>query len=270
MELEVALGAFLDTGKQISSKLDRLAKIKPIYKPIGGSAVSVGQATPLLVQLESAPAAGRIWNILRVGAFANDAHTPVNPNGAVTIPITAGAATRTLGATVGLLGFDVTLSTVGTAPGTVTITHVANVNSSVTLTYDINTGQQSMSIRFPQALSNAVSQGGMVVTFSQASAVGDLTLYTGSGSNAQTGLIDVYAGTVPDLSPNTGTPSQQDVIEAGLLLPAVTRFSRHVEWCGPMQQVYGIAYGIPNGQQVVLVARVAEYNLDAITALTVG
>jgi hypothetical protein len=270
MELEVVLGGFLDTGKEISKKLDRLAKIKPIYKPIGGSAVSVGQATPLLVQLEAAPSAGRIWNILRVGAFANDAHTPINPNGAVSTTITAGAGSRTLGATVALLGLDVTLSTVGTAPGTVTITHVANVNSSVTLTYDINTGQQSLSLRFPQPLGNAVSQGGIVITFSQASAVGDMTVYTGTSTNAANGLIDVYAGTVPDLSPISGTPSQQDVIESGLIIPSVSRFSRQVEWCGPMQQVYGIAYGIPNGQQVVLVARVAEYNLDAISALTVG
>jgi|SRR5579859_2192407 len=53
---------------------------KPVRKPVGGSLVipvGFSGSGPVLLAMQSSPAHGRSWNILKIGVFGADVHTAV-------------------------------------------------------------------------------------------------------------------------------------------------------------------------------------------------
>jgi hypothetical protein len=80
MSIEVEAGFMLDLGSKLDQMNGHLKRLthKPIYKPVGGSVlVSAGATAPVLLRLEQSPSRGRVWNILKIGVFGADPHTPV-------------------------------------------------------------------------------------------------------------------------------------------------------------------------------------------------
>lgn len=80
------------------------------------------------------------------------------------------------------------------------------------------------------------------------------------GHTALSGVIvDVYSSALA----NPSTATIDNVIVSGGTgnVPSITWYSRGVEWCLPGEEIFGQVYGGTTGQQIVLVCRVAEYNM---------
>ena len=77
------VGLFADLGDRIEAtnkqSADLLKLAKPIRKVVGTatSGVANSATVPLFIQINDAPAEGRIWFVTRVGIFGNDGHTVV-------------------------------------------------------------------------------------------------------------------------------------------------------------------------------------------------
>lgn len=91
------------------------------------------------------------------------------------------------------------------------------------------------------------------------------------GSDGHTALagviVDVYASALVDPS----TPALENLIVSGGTgnVPSLTFYSKEVEWCQHGQQIWGQIYGATAGQQVVLLARVAEYVQSEVTRMSI-
>lgn len=226
----VGAEAFLDLGHKldhISNKMDR----NPVYKPIGNSIVlPVGGAATL--SIPGFPGRGRIWNILKIGLFGPDAHTPILS--AVTSP--AIPATGVAQFNNNAQGVNVTVT-----GGTVTVIAV-NGNA---------TGLTSGTVFVPAA-------GTITLTYSVA------PTWTWAGTTI-TAVADVYAGSAPDVS----GPTLDNAIIGGVAIPSVTNITKHVDWCSTGEQIFAVITGGQSGQQISLVARVAEYPVSAVEAMSV-
>jgi hypothetical protein len=83
------------------------------------------------------------------------------------------------------------------------------------------------------------------------------------GADAHTSLagviVDVFTSTQPD--PNT--PAFENVMISGGTgnVPSITTFSRLIEWCMPGEEIFAQIFGGTSGQQIILTARIAEYNI---------
>lgn len=76
MEVEVALGLWAEHTDKVTSKLDKLSSVKPLWKPLGVANTPSALTTQTLV-LPQSPAAGRMWFVHRVGVFGADGHTTI-------------------------------------------------------------------------------------------------------------------------------------------------------------------------------------------------
>lgn len=76
MSVDAGVGIWFE----LSEKLDRIHRhqqdIKPIYKPVFGTLNTTSGGT-FVVRLNELVPHGRIWNVLMLGAYSNDAHTSV-------------------------------------------------------------------------------------------------------------------------------------------------------------------------------------------------
>lgn len=75
---------------------------------------------------------------------------------------------------------------------------------------------------------------------------------------------DVYSGDTPDLG---GGAVVNAIISTGVA--SVTNITKHVDWCASGEQLFALLYGVTAGQQIIMAARVAEYPVEAVEALTV-
>lgn len=279
MEITAAIDLFADRSKRMEKHLEHLS-FKPIQKVIGGSGISVGAGTPLIIVLDDAPSVGRIWNLLTLGIFGNDPHTPSVTPGVnnVTVPAATTASVQ-LNGYQALLGFDLTLSAGGTAAGTVTVSNIAKspLSGNTTLTYDIPIGATSLSIRYPQPLYTATANGPKVtVNAITGAGAGDLNVYsganpfaltTGAGVSFGSGNVDVCIGSSPQA--DLQQPSLSDVILMNQSIPTTYKFARRSEWIHFGDRLYIVAYGVPNLSQVAVIARVHDYPVEAEEALAV-
>lgn len=239
VELDVMLGAFVeDTNK----KLDGIHKSVnhaaqrglAIRKVIMGANTSAGPTTPLIIETTAQAPAGRIWNILSVGIFGSDGHTPVPFN---TIPLAAtGVASynnNPSGVQLTIAGGTVTAIAInGTTTGLTSGTFAVPANGTVTVTYSVA----------PTTFTTAPN-----------------SVATPSGA-----LIDLYIG-----ASGLEEPDFSAQIDSGLDIPTIHYYPRLSNWCKYGEKVMGIAYNVPSGQQIVLFARVAEYELGDVEALRI-
>lgn len=77
-------------------------------------------------------------------------------------------------------------------------------------------------------------------------------------------IADVYTGDTPDLS---GGAVVNAIISAGVA--SVTNITKHVDWCASGEHIFALLYGVTAGQQILIAARVAEYPVEAVEALSV-
>jgi hypothetical protein len=81
-EIDIGAEFFAELGQKVHETHTRVHKQrpKPIRKPVGGSTVipvGFSGTGPVLLAMQSFPAHGRCWNILKVAVFGVDTHTVV-------------------------------------------------------------------------------------------------------------------------------------------------------------------------------------------------
>jgi hypothetical protein len=266
VEIDVALGMWAESNDKLSKStrsIEKMLRLKPVHKPVGGSAIGTG-ATPLVIPLELVPPAGRIWNILRLGIFGSDAHSPLAFPDAVRSTAAGGAGnSQALPTGQSLAGFTVSLAAPGTASSTVTVTNtVTPAGLSGTLTYELPVGTTVVAQNFNPPLTNIPGGPGITVT---------LAATTGAGQSAIDlyGTVDMLADFYVTSALESAQPPLPDCVESSLAIPTIVRYSRGVEWCRYGEQIVAYVYNIPLGQQVVAIARVAEYPLEAVETLVI-
>jgi hypothetical protein len=234
----VGAEVFLDLGKKVDRIHDRMARFNPVYKPVGGS-ITVPNPAPASITLDinTYPSRGRTWNILKVvlasvTPVGPDVHTPLLQ--AVTTPAVPASGTAQYNSNAQAVAVTVT-------GGTVT---VIAVNGTAT-------GQTSGTVIVP-------AFGTITLTYSAA------PTWAWAGTTL-TVVADVYAGSVPDLS----GPTIDNAILGGVSVPSVNNITKHVDWCSSGQHVFATLFGIQQGQQIIMAARVAEYPVEAVEALQV-
>jgi hypothetical protein len=80
-------------------------------------------------------------------------------------------------------------------------------------------------------------------------------------------IVDVYTGTSP--GEVLATPHLTDVLVANLAVPSKTLFSKEVEWVMPGEEIYAIAYSAPANTNLIFVANIADFHLEAKAAMGV-
>lgn len=80
-------------------------------------------------------------------------------------------------------------------------------------------------------------------------------------------IVDVYASALADVS----APAIDNLIVSGGTgnVPSITFYSKQVEWCNHGEEIFGQIYGGTVGQQIVLLARVAEYDYSAVQRMSI-
>jgi hypothetical protein len=80
-------------------------------------------------------------------------------------------------------------------------------------------------------------------------------------------IVDVYASALADIA----APALDNLIVSGGTgnVPSITFYSRQVEWCSHGEEIFGQIYGGTIGQQIVLLARVAEYEYSSVQRMSI-
>lgn len=78
-------------------------------------------------------------------------------------------------------------------------------------------------------------------------------------------VADVYSGDSPDL----GGGAVVNAIIGGAAIASVTNITKHVDWCASGEHLFAIVYGAAANAQLIMAARVAEYPVEAVEALSV-
>jgi hypothetical protein len=227
----VGAQAFLDLGQKLD-KIHGKLDIRPIYKPVGNSGVINGPSSTL-IEIPITPGRGRIWNVLSVGVYGPDAHTNVGSN--VTAP-----AVPASGVPVFNNNNQAVIVTV--TGGTVTAIAVNGVT----------TGATTGPITVP-------AFGWITLTYS----VAPTWAWAGTTGSA---VADIYAGTAADPS----SPTLDNVIASAMPIPSTLSFSKQVHWCSTGERLLAIISNAGFGaQNLSFIARVAEYPVQAVEAMTI-
>jgi hypothetical protein len=239
MEFDAYVGLFGETAKLTHEKLDninhgisKLNRSLPIRKPIYGSAISTGASTPLLVEsLQMAPI-GRVWNILSLGIFGSDGHTPVPFNPIVLAASgTAAYNNNPTGVQLTIAGGTVSAIAInGTTTGLTSGTFSVPASGTVTVTYTV-------------APTTFTTQANSVSTPSGATA-------------------DIYVA-----SSGIENPDFSAQIDSGTDIPSIQFYPRLSQWCKFGERIVAFIYGVPANQQIVLIGRVAEHRLEDVETL---
>lgn len=80
-----------------------------------------------------------------------------------------------------------------------------------------------------------------------------------------TATADVYAGTNPDIS----GPTIDNAILGAAPIPSVNNITKHVDWCSTGENVFAVINNATAGQSLILIARVAEYPVEAVEAISI-
>lgn len=269
MEFDIGAEFFLDLSKDVKSahhKLDKMgaAFAKPIHKPVGGTAFQAVAGT-LEIVIDQTPSAGRLWNILDVGIFGADGHTPPVANSTFVVTNTyaagaAGSVQAPAGNTI-ITGFSVTMApTASTVTGTVT---VSNIGGSLIYDFVANATQGGLlTVQFPTPIIGGAGVRPKVQISAIASgAAGNLNIYGTTATG--TVIADVYTGTgllVPDFN------SQ---MASNLAVPQIVFFPRRAKWVSKGDSIFALAYNVPANTQLSLVAHIADYPIEAEEALSI-
>lgn len=223
--------AFLDLGHKLDSIKNRMDQ-RPVFKPVANSGV-VNGPTPVALEIPESPARGRIWNILAVAVLGNDPHTIVGAN--VTAPAVPAS---------GVAVFN-------TNPQAVTVTVSGGTVSQIAVN-GTNTGLTTGAVVVP-------AFGFITLTYTVA------PTWTWAGTTGQA-VADVYAGTATDPQ----TPTIDNIIAGGIPIPSVQSFSKQVHWCSSGERLIAIISNAGFGNQnISFIARVAEYPVEAVEAMSV-
>lgn len=156
--------------------------------PVRPIAVSAFQAS---AQIVGGPCRIFGWSLRESsGGLGADINAPDAATGAI-VAATAGSVQIPAGGS--LTGFDISLSTAGTAAMTVTVSNVPNGP----YTYTIAVGATSLSIRYPVPLPATGAQP-VVAWSATAAAVGNVTAYGGpaSGLGQDAAAVEMVTGSV--------------------------------------------------------------------------
>lgn len=294
-EFDVAAAFTLLTDKTegVGKSVDKLAKSKPIHRQALSGNVFTPAVAPAFAYVEVMPhvPAGRVWNVLGINIFGNDAHTPVTlqgPGGIQSSGSTAAPAAnnQTSGLTpivnypVGttfLVSWNVQVSgtsaiadssnfklmyagnnIIGTLPNPQSGTASGQIYYTIPSTggtFHINTINAATAGTEYGAAVSAVPVSGPVL-----------------GNSVLPGTwADIYGGALlPDI-PVVGTPSAvlSDVLVSQAQIPSVNFIPDKAVWLHQDETVYALVYSPPANQQLVLTARIAEYRVDEVETLAI-
>jgi hypothetical protein len=234
---EILVDHFVNIGKGMRSIRRKMNDGLEIE--VGGSAMSTGQPA-MVVPFQTRPGTGRKWLITAIGAFGNDPHTNV---GATITPPAVPATTVTQ---ANPYPYAIGVNVIG---GTVT---VISINGAAT-------GLTSGLVYVPAG-------GNIAITYSAA------PTWTWTEANVTTGdggilpgttqaFVDLYAGSEPDSA--TGIGGMLDIIDSAIPIPAFYTVGHKSLWCHSGHMMYGIAYNIPAGQNIAVLARVRDLPVDS-------
>jgi hypothetical protein len=284
-EATVSLG--MGKLEDIKSGVSDLRRPKPIHKAVFGS-VQFGATPPAVAIIECAqrPQAGRIWNVFSTSIFGADGHTPLGTDspaqtqlqaqGTATAPaananISGNTGVATIGTTY-LVQWTVGISGTPASPADAN-NFKLDYGAAAIITPSINaaavgTWTQAPIYYTPTTASNfKVNNIGAATAGTVYSAVVQATAQESSIVLPGT-FADIYAGMLVSDTPVT----QQvltDEITAAAVIPSINYYPRQSIWIGEMCSVYALIYNPPANAQVVLTARVAEYDTRAIEATRV-
>lgn len=244
---DLALGSDVES---IHGKLDRMMRHmgrrdpRPIYNDVPASGIGVaGVAT---VVRFGGPASGRVWDIRQLVMAGSDDRTS-GGNGS-TVGVAAAGGTLTVPAGAALAGF-----TINIGPAAAAVTGVVTVTGSAsgTLSYQLSDGTNggSLTVNYTPPLQPAAPGTSIVITVPAIATGGAYTIdaqwvypvawYKSMSDNA--GLAQL-------LVPGTFTVP-------GTVVPA----SAESVFIHFGEQVTALVYGLPAGQQVTGVVRVADW-----------
>lgn len=275
------LGAFADLGKKVDSVHRQMKDNRPLYRPVGGSAIGVSGVNPTLLMLEQKPAIGRAWNILSVKINGSDGHTPLGLQSggsvfgsaaapaanAVVASLLVGGGNWNLNWSVGVFGT--------TAAGDANNMDIRLNNTDIMhAMYNSAAGTVQTQTPFIQ---NVNQVGTFTINALAAASAG--TTYEGQISATPASVAgalpqiyaDVYAGDPGEsfAGGNTFIPTVNDELIPAALIPSVTIYSKGTVWVHPGEGVFALVYGLSAGQIVTMAVRVAEYRLESVEAMTI-
>lgn len=232
LSLEFAFDAFLNKADKISDQQQLLIKrsAKPLHYPIVGSVVgATGTAT---IMSNQAPDSGRIWELERFSLFGADGHTALTTVPAVTQP--AVPASTVAQQNVNQFPVQVVISA-----GTITAVVVNGVT--------VGSGAGTYTVP---------ANGSISITYT----VAPTWVWTALSTSGA--LADVYAASSPLVVPDMSAQ-----IFSGLAIPSTTYPPDESEWLHYGEQLIVVAFGLPANSQVVFVARIADWPMEAVESL---
>lgn len=275
MEVDVAVGAFLDLGQKmdnVHTAIRSLADCKPIHKPVSAAGIIPTSQTEVDIVADERPAAGRVWNVRSAGVLIAN-FSPVilrsftgtgsvtSPGAGATIVSLANIApnlynctvTTFLGGTVAAADTN-NMDVTGGSPSAAGVSVVPAVNVPVTTSFVLtvgNTGPIAVKA-IAAATSGAIYNASITLT-----PIPDNT------NDQQT--ADVFAGNLGLLTPDASA----QIVSQGSV-PFIFPFPRGAYWVHSNEQLFARVYNVLNGMQTIFVANVSEYPVEAVEALGVG
>lgn len=263
METTLEVGAVVDiaTGKDaedIRHGIDGLhglmsrAPVNPIYQTFTDTVASVGSA-PTVLNLEG-PASGRVWDIRQLVSLGSDDRSGTFAASVSGVAAAGGSLTLPIGAVL-------TSVTITSATAAAPVTGVVTVAGATTQSYQYTFDASEDSTSYAYSPGVQPAAGGAVVVTMPAVVGGSawsidatyecpVAWYIGTGENVMLGMVIVPA---TDTLPYAKVPASSESI-----------FLHYGE------KLIMIAYGVPSGQQVTGICRIADWPSAAVEGARIG
>lgn len=276
MEIDIGAEFFANLSSKmdgISSRLDKLNRMKPVHYPVAASGQQGAAVGELDISVNDTPPAGRIWNILSVSintTLAGGIFSPSSFGGIGSVTSPAAGATIAQTAFLAEGWYDVTATVFltgtvaaadannmqyqnGTATPTLPVVPADNVPTTVTVRSFFTTNQRAKIVAVAAGTVGSVYNASIVAT--------PVTAYAASAGMS----ADVFLGQ------NLLTPdvSSQILNNEQFTVPSVYYFPRESVWSHRGETIFARVYQVPANATMTLVARIAEYPLEAVEALTI-
>ena len=279
--IELGIGQLQEMNKGIAA----LQRTRPVRKPIAGSATVITGVNPTVIRATSRPASGRAWNILSAGIYGADPHTPVGPpqatptggfaaDGSATAPA-AGATIASVTLPPGVYNIYVNMLASGTlAAGDNNNVYLTNVTAGSAIVTPIEMDATTANAPTPSGpFQVQLSQQSVIRVLAIANATAG-SIYTASlsaipvtqGQFSTNVVADLYSGQIPEI----GSAAMADLFDSAVPVPMTKDYSAEVYWAQPNDEVFALVYNASVGQQLALVANVAEYPIDTVMAMEIS
>lgn len=284
--MEIAAAIELGIGKidEMNRGIKALRHVKPINKPVAGSAIVQAGVSPTIIRATNRVGSGRVWNILSAGIYGADPHSPVGPpqatptggfsNGASAAAPAANTQIAPLNLPPGVWDIYVTTLPSGTlAAGDNSNLKLVNVTAGATIVPVIpmdattaNSGTNSGPFQVQLSAQSTIAAEPIANATAGSVYTVSLTAVPVGGQFTTNVIADLYAGQVPDPM----TPAFTDLFDSAVPVPISKDYSKGVYWANMGDEVFALVFNANVGQQLVFVCNVDEYPIDSVQAMEIS